>query len=332
MGTVYQVRLVGAPTDLKARIEADLAGRLKELDSLLSVYRPESETSRFNALTDTDQALVVSGDFFSVMSTSFEVHGLTGGAFDPTVKPLTDIWGFGPAAKGPGQWRPPDRKAVEQALAWVGLEKVDVPGPGRLRKTDPRVQLDFGGVAKGYALDQIAEILRGYGLENFLVEIGGDILASGSNRAGEPWRIGVMRPVPDVAPDDVLMVLQVRNKAVVTSGDYRQAMRHQGRRISHVLDPLAGRPLENNVASVTVVAETAAFADALATGLMVLGAEKGMDLLRGLPDVEAMFLVRDKVGGLATSMSAGFPSFIAKGSGQAAGWTEDHRHREAGNK
>lgn len=309
MGTVYSVRVVDAPAGARTGIEADIARRLEELNALLSAYRPKSEISRFNALADTDQALAVGREFQDVLNTSIHVHELTGGAFDPTVKPLIDLWGFGPAARRSGQWRPPDREAVAQALESASLEKIDASAPGWVRKMDQRVQLDFGAVAKGYAVDQIAAILRGHGIEHFLVNIGGDMLASGSNHDRGAWRIGVNRPVPDADWDDVVMVLKVQDRAVATSGDYRRFIGHQGRRFSHVIDPRTGQAVQTSAAGVTVVADTAVFADALATGLMVLGVEEGLRLVERLANVEALFVVRSDGGVFDACMSSGFSSY-----------------------
>ncbi|HDQ39466.1 MAG TPA: FAD:protein FMN transferase [Desulfonatronum sp.] len=306
MGTVFVVRATGAPAGACSKLKADIDRRLEEINALLSVYLPDSELSRFNALTETGLPFTVSRDFQNVLGASIHVHELTRGAFDPTVKPLLDLWGFGPVRDYSRPWQPPDLKDVQQILQAVGLDRIDFSSSEQLRKTDLRVQLDFGAVAKGYAVDQLAELLRLKGIDNFLVDIGGDLLASGNNRDGQAWRVGLNRPAPDAAWDDVLMVLHPRDTAVVTSGDYRKFFIHAGHTYSHVLDPRTGQPTQNNVASVTVTAQTAAFADALATGLMVLGMPQGMELVEELPEVEALFLLRNTDGTFVSQMSSGF--------------------------
>lgn len=309
MGTVYTVRAFDVPASAKTKIEAEIISRLEQVNAALSVYRPDSEVSRFNAPEAANRPFPVSKDFQNVLSASILVHELTQGAFDPTVKPLLDLWGFGPASPKGEARRPPDLQAVRYALESVGLHKVDAADPDRPRKSDPRVQLDFGGVAKGYALDQVAALLHRHGIDDFLVDIGGDILASGTSPdEGRAWRIGVNRPAPDAAWDDVLMVLHLRDKAVVTSGDYRRFFLHGERLYGHVLDPRSGLPAQNAVAGVTVLAAEAVFADALATGLMVLGFEEGAALVDSLPGVEALFVLRDDAGGFTVRMSAGFAS------------------------
>lgn len=311
MGTAYRVIAPRVPARARAGLETDIARRLEEIMAQFSIFREDSEISRFNAL-DGDPPLVfpVSPEFEAVIRVSMEVHALTGGAFDPTLKPLSDLWGFGPAARRMESRQPPAARDVEEALARVGLDRVDVPSPGQVRKLDPRVQLDFGAVAKGYGVDQVAAVLARRGITDFLVDIGGDILASGSNAHGLPWRVGVNRPVAEAAWDDVFMVLQVTERAVATSGDYRNFRVVQGRRLGHILDPRSGMPVQNNVAGVTVVAASAVFADALATGLTVLGADDGLALVEGLPGVEAIFVLRDEAGQNTTRMSSGFAALV----------------------
>lgn len=305
MGTVYTVRAAHAPASALAGLEQEIRSRLEEINAAMSVYRSKSEISRFNTLA-AGGAMAVSEDFDRVVRVCLEVHAVTGGAFDPTVKPLLDIWGFGSDSVHSGTWRPPFEESVHDAMTAVGMDLVDASVPGRLGKRHPNVQLDLGAVAKGYAVDALAELLERRGIDDYLVDIGGDLRVSGRNQEGQRWRIGVNQPLRKQAWDDVLLVLRPADKAVLTSGDYRQFFEHEGRYFSHVLDPRTGFPPENDMASVTVIAESATFADALATGLMVLGLEYGLALVESLPGVEALFLVRTIDGGLRDSRSSGF--------------------------
>jgi len=306
MGTVFLVRATGVSSSDRPGLMSDMNRRLRELEARLSVYRADSEISRFNALSEAGQPFVISRDFQNVLKASIHVHELTKGAFDPTVKPLADLWGFGPARDHSRVWQPPGRENILEKLQSVGLDRVDASVYGQLRKRDPHVQLDFGAVAKGYAVDQLGEHLRNRGVDNFLVDIGGDLLASGTNKGGQAWRVGLNQPAPDAAWDDVLLILHPVDTAVVTSGDYRKFYAHERRIYSHVLDPRTGQPVANNVASVTVTAQTAVLADALATGLMVLGLEQGLELVEGVPGVEALFLLRGEDGAFPSRMSSGF--------------------------
>ncbi|SDB28861.1 thiamine biosynthesis lipoprotein [Desulfonatronum thiosulfatophilum] len=304
MGTVYTVRVAGVSSRAVSGLESEIRGRLEEINASMSLYRPDSVISRFNAL-ESSQSMTVGGDFWNVLRASVLVHELTDGAFDPTVKPLLDLWGFGPGSSfAIGQ--PPDMDQVRETLEAVGLHLIDSSEPREPRKLHPRVQLDFGGVAKGYAVDALAEVLRQRNLADFLVDIGGDVLVSGRNAGGEPWRIGLSQPDRDMVGNEVLLVLRPKNAAVLTSGDYRQYFHHDGRYFSHVIDPRTGHPLDNGVASVTVIAESAVYADALATGLMVMGADAGLELVESLPDVEALFLIRVSEDQVVDRRSSGF--------------------------
>ncbi|SMP40063.1 thiamine biosynthesis lipoprotein [Desulfonatronum zhilinae] len=305
MGTTYAVRVGHAPASALSGLEGAIRDRLERINASMSVYRPESEISRFNALT-MGESMSISEDFEYVLRVSTQVYAQTGGAFDPTVKPLLDIWGFGPGAANRETWRPPSEEAVRHALSSVGLHLIDASTSGRLGKLHPDVQLDLGAVAKGFAVDALAELLEGREIQDYLVDIGGDVRVSGRNSEGDPWRVGLNRPERGRDWEDVLLVLRPGRSAVLTSGDYRQFFEDHGQFFSHVLDPRTGRPLENNVASVTVLAETAVLADALATGLMVLGVEKGLELVESLPEVEALFLVRGDESAVAAVRSSGF--------------------------
>lgn len=321
MGTGYSVLVADAPSGVRSRVERDIASRLEDINSLLSAYRPDSEISRFNFLTDTGTPSPVSQDFQAVLQISTHVHELTDGAFDPTVKPLIDVWGVGADPPHQHGRRPPPTRLVQAALDSIGLQKIDVSLPGHILKTASGVRLDFGGVAKGYAVDQVAGILQKQGIKNFLVDIGGDILASGKNPTGEHWRVGVNLPDPDAGLEEVLMVLCIKDRAVATSGDYRRHFIHEGLLYGHVLDPRTGYPVNNEVASVTVIAETAAFADALATGLMVLGAAAGLELVDRLSEVEALFILRH-AGGHAVRMSSGFAAVTGLDGGEREDYSE----------
>ncbi len=305
MGTVYTVRTVNPPGSALSGLGLAIRDRLERINASVSVYRPESEISRFNALSAGD-SMAVSEDFEHVLRVSSQVYAQTGGAFDPTVKPLLDIWGFGPGAANRETWRPPSEEAMHHALSSVGLNLIDASTSGRLGKLHSDVQLDLGAVAKGFAVDALAELLEGRGIQDYLVDIGGDVRVSGRNSEGDPWRVGLNRPERGQDWGEVLLVLRPGRMAVLTSGDYRQFFEHDGQFFSHILDPRTGHPLDNNVSSVTVLAQTAVLADALSTGLMVLGVEKGLELVESLPGMEALFLTRGDEGAVAEVRSSGF--------------------------
>jgi thiamine biosynthesis lipoprotein len=170
------------------------------------------------------------------------------------------------------------------------------------------VTLDLSSIAKGYGVDAVAEVIREEGFRNFLVEIGGEVYGSGSRRDGRPWRVGINRPQPDAAPDEIYRVAPLRDAAFATSGDYRSFFVLDGVRYSHVLDPRTGRPVANGVVSVSVLAPDCTLADSLATAVMVMGVEEGLALLERLPGVEGLVVVETENGRLQDHATSGFRS------------------------
>jgi thiamine biosynthesis lipoprotein len=300
MGTTYQVQVVAreAPDQLGKRIDA----RLARINSALSTYQPESEISRFNRWADSDKPFPISEDFMKVMVVARHLHGVTDGAWDGTVDPLVTLWGFGRDAPIDDL---PDAAEIGNRLKRVGFDKIAVTESGDLVKTDPHLSLDLASIAKGYGVDQVAELVAGEGVRNFLVEIGGEVFASGVRRDGRPWTVGINRPDTGASGDEVLLSLPLRNQAMATSGNYRIFFEKEGKRYAHILDPRTGWPVANGVVSVSIIADACTFADGLATAVMVMGASEGISLIDRLADVEGIVITRDAAGGLQPHFSAG---------------------------
>ena len=289
MGTTYHVTVVAdqpAPADLAARIDA----LLDTVDQSMSTYKAASELSQFNDLAvGTSQS--ISPDFAQVLAVSNRVWQDSDGAFDPTVGPLVDLWGFGPVATADVV---PEQAQIDAAKANVGyqyLTLLNSSGDNELTKTKP-VRLDLSAVAKGYAVDLVADLLEMLALPDYLVEVGGEMRLSGSNPEGMPWRIAI--ELPSLMPQ-VQRIIAVEDMAVATSGDYRNYFEQQGVRYSHTIDPRTGRPITHSLASVTVLADQCADADAWATAFMVLGDEEGMALANQL-DIPVYMLVKEGAG------------------------------------
>jgi thiamine biosynthesis lipoprotein len=302
MGTTYHVTLVGVTADRAAALQPRIDARLEQVNDSMSTYRPDSELSRFNRLDRAGEPFPVSADMMAVLRTAERVFELSGGAWDGTVMPLVDLWGFGP--KGPVS-EPPSDEAVRQRLAHVGFRRIELRA-GALVKRDPVVTLDLASIAKGYGVDAVAALVRGEGVHDFIVEIGGEVYAAGARRDGRPWRVGINRPRADAAPDDVFGVAHLRDQAFATSGDYRNYFTSGGARYSHVLDPRTGRPVTNRVVSVSVRAPDCTLADGLATAVMVMGAAAGTALMERLEDVEGLVVVEGNDGSLVEHRTTGF--------------------------
>jgi thiamine biosynthesis lipoprotein len=210
-----------------------------------------------------------------VISLSLEISDMTGGAFDITVGPLVDLWGFGPPQRGA---RLPEPKRIEQTLAWVGYDKLELQSePPAVRQTVDGLRIDLSAVAKGYAVDSLAELLKQHGIDNFLVEIGGELQLSGVRMDGTPWKIAIEKPVEEKR--EVETIIPLTGTALATSGNYRNFYVEQGQRYAHTIDPRQGRPIRHKLASATVLDPSCARADALATALMVLGETEGLRLI-----------------------------------------------------
>lgn len=271
MGTRYRVVLgVELGHRESERLSETIEASLDGVDRAMSTWRSDSEVSSFSRSTSTEW-FAVSPATVEVVGKALEISRITEGAFDVTVAPLVDLWEFGPHGEAP---RVPDPELVAETSKNVGWRHLEArEAPPALRKAIPRLTIDLSAIAKGYAVDVVAEALSGAGIENYLVEIGGEIRGAGRRLDGRPWRVGVEVPGSGL---DVREVLELEDRSLATSGDYRKYFVVEGKRYSHVIDPRTGMPALDAPASVSVVMQTCMEADALATALMVMGGEAGL--------------------------------------------------------
>ena len=302
MGTTYNIKVVTWFYKDTAELKDKIEKSLKDVNNSMSVFISESEISRFNAFNSQDK-FIITEDFLRVMTVALRIYELSEGAWDGTVYPLVDLWGFGRTKK---EKRVPLKKEIEDRLANVGFDKIEISEKGYLAKRNPLVRLDLGSIAKGYGVDQVAEVIRNNGINNFLVEIGGEVYASGYKKDGGYWVVGINMPDKDALIDDIYKTVRLKNKALATSGDYRNFFGQKGAFYSHVIDPKTGYPVKNEIVSVSVVANDCTFADGLATAIMVAGHEKGIKFVEKLPGVECFIVVKDKDGKLTDYFSKGF--------------------------
>jgi thiamine biosynthesis lipoprotein len=289
MGTTYRVSYApGVATPALVELQDEVDALLVEVSRQMSTYDPASELSRFNR-HEGDEWFPVSPWLSEVVAYSLVVARDSGGAFDPTVGPVLKAWGFGPGAKK--RRRPPSNERLLVARQSVGYALLESRlKPPALRKRQPGVTVELSAVAPGFAVDKVSDLLAERGATASMVEIGGEVVGRGLKPGGKPWRIGV-EPA-DPGADRLQAVVELRDRAVTTSGDYRNYFLYKGERYSHTIDPRTGRPVEHGLATVTVFAPTCREADATATVLMVLGPEAGYSWAqeRGLA---AMFVTRD---------------------------------------
>lgn len=298
MGTTFNITLVAPPADADLDALREQAyKKLEKIEDIASTYREESELSRFNRNPSIDW-IDVTHEFCDMVDAAIAVNKATHGAFDVTVGPLVNLWGFGPAS---GEDRIPTDEEITAALSVVGRDQVeaDCRQPA-LIKTSPGVYVDLSGWAKGHAVDEIATLLDRKKMDNYLVEIGGELRVRGHNAEQRKFAVAIEKPNKNNKMD--YSVLRVTDTAVATSGDYRNYFEDEGRRYSHMIDPRTGRPIDHALTGVTVVSRTTAFADAMATALMVLGPEDGPALAEEL-NLAAYFLIRTDSGIIEKSTS-----------------------------
>ena len=291
MGTSYSVKVPGAGARDEPAIAASVRVAIERVDVLMSTYREDSELSRFNR-HDSSDPFPLSEETYAVLAGAQAISKWTGGAFDVTIGPLVDAWGFGPGSRS----EPPMAAELDRLRSNAGWTKLALNDRNRTAsKAVPDLRCDLSAIAKGYAVDRMASALEGLGFTDYLVEIGGEVRAGGSNAEGGPWRIGIERP--DASGRLVQRILQVSGTGVATSGDYRQFREVGGERFSHIIDPRTGRPATSRIASATVLDPSAMRADGFATALVVLGEADALDVAERA-NLAALLIVRDDTRGL----------------------------------
>ena len=279
-GTTYSITY-----QYHENLKSDIEGVMQQVDNSLSPFNKSSVITAINNNTSTKADKYLT-EVFTLAQT---VNKETDGAFDITVAPLVNAWGFGFRSGT----RPTDAQ-TDSLLAIVGQEKVTLKD-GEIIKSDPRIMLDCSAIAKGFGVDKVAEFLAGKGIENFLVEIGGELSARGKNSRGTEWNIGVTKPVDDSLSinQENQAVLQITDKAMATSGNYRNFYYEGGKKYAHTINPHTGKPAQSDILSATVIAQTCAVADAYATAFMVLGSEKAKEILKKHPELQAYLILSD---------------------------------------
>ena len=291
MGTSYSIKLSPPPPATRlAELQRSVATRLEKINGQMSTYLPDSDLMQFNRSASTDwqaqpAAIVELVDRASAISL------LSKGRYDITVGPLVNLWGFGNSGERESA---PAAGEVRDTLARIGHHQLETrPEPPALKKDHPQLEVDLSSIAKGWAVDQIAELVRSAGFSDFLVEIGGELRARGQKAAGTPWRIAIEQPTYEARA--IQRIIELQDIAMATSGDYRNFFTVDGQHYSHTIDPKTGHPVRHRLASVTVLAEDCTTADAWATALLVLGEQLGPELADA-QGLKALFIVRKGEG------------------------------------
>lgn len=301
-GTDYAIKYFAKDSIItKATVDSILV----KIDSSMSLYKPYSLISRFNA---AQEGLLLDPHFLAVMKKSFLIWKDTQGKFDVTVAPLVQAWGFGPESVS----RFPDSARVKQLLQNVGMNLLELKG-NYLRKKKPGVNIDLNGIAQGYSVDVVADHLLKKGIRSFIVEIGGELRVEGPKPDGTVMRIGIEGPAVSVSAEpEIRHVLSFSSGAVTTSGNYRKYLQKGKRKISHLIDPKSGYPLDNQLISVTIYAKDALSADGYDNAVMAMGVEEALAFVNSKKDMEAYIIYHRQDGSVADTLTNGFKKMIVK--------------------
>lgn len=294
MGTTYSVIYYD---DAQRDLQASVDSLLVVFNQSLNTYLPDAEISRFNTGTSLRFQLPF---FYPVLRRSREIYESCGGAFDPTVMPLVNAWGFGPAEP-----LDPDSVEVDSILQFVGMDKIRF-NEDSVWKEDPRVQLDFSAIAKGYGVDVVAGFLKDQGIGNLFVEIGGEVVTYGTNIGeGRPWQVGILDPNSTIDVQSYIAYAQLEDIALATSGNYFNFRIEDGRKFSHTIDPDTGYPVQRTILSASVFAKDCMTADAWATAFMVMGERRAVEMLSGRDDINAFLTFSKEDGSIGTFATPG---------------------------
>lgn len=310
MGTTYMVKIAAPPEQLPEDWQTQIDRELRLVNDQMSTYLAASELSRFNASESADW-FPVSAETALVVQTAKDIHTASVGAFDVTVGPIVNLWSFGPEKRNRSV---PDQTEIDRRLRLVDSAAIEVRiDPPAIRKQIPGQSLDLSAIAKGHGVDRVVQLLEGFGCENLFVEIGGDLRVTG-RRGSRLWTVGVQKP--DGRSLDLMLAVPLEDAALATSGDYRNYFQENGQRFSHTIDPRTGAPIQNTLASVSVIAENCMLADAWATAINVLGPEQGMEFAAS-NDLDVLLIIREE-NRFVTQHSGRFSTAI-EAMGSAAG-------------
>ncbi|MGO3295436.1 MAG: FAD:protein FMN transferase [Marinobacter sp.] len=306
-GTRYHISVV-LPED-RERLEALAEGidhALDGVDASMSTWREDSELSKLNRQEDQSSWYPVSDPLFEVLARSDEISRLTDGAFDITIGPVVNLWGFGPDARPE---KVPSDEALARALASTGYENLSLQtDPPAVKAAQPQY-IDLSAIAKGYGVDVVARYLDSEGVKAYLVEIGGEVRTQGKKPDGSVWRLAIEQPA-EGGEHTVNRIVTLPSRALATSGDYRNYYESEGRRFSHTIDPETGKPIAHNLASVTVITDDSMSADALATGFTAMGYERAMALATR-KNIPAYFIIRTE-NGFESHQTPAFSSYVTQ--------------------
>lgn len=304
MGTYYSLKIISKKALDISVWQSKVNTRLKELNKKLSMYDPDSELSAFNR-HPVRSPMQISQDFFTILSASKTIYHLSNGAWDGTVKPVVDLWGFGSRKKNKDV---PEAGEINMALSMVGFYNITLLGQ-HIAIKKKKATLDLGSIAKGYGVDAIARLFLSSDIRNILIEIGGELFASGVNQNGKNWRVGILQPGKTHLKNRLYKTIQLEDRAIATSGNYRNYFEKDGKIYAHIIDPKTGYPVKNQIVSASVISKDCTYADGLATALMVMDVNKGLCLVNALEDTECL-IIQKKKDTFVSHLSKNFSRYV----------------------
>ena len=301
MGTNYTIFIIN---QTNKRVDVQLLQNqvdslLIEVNNIFSNYIDSSEISSINRHLST-RAINISPEMAEVLGTAIMIYELSGGKFDITIKPLVDIWGFG---EDFNRSQFPSVELIEKTKESVGFKKLVLKN-NTIQKSNNLIQIDLNAIAKGWGVDKVAQFIHEKGFNRYIVEIGGEIAVSGKNKHNKNWEIGI--PIPEYLQSELYTTIKLSNQSVATSGSYNNYFNFEGVNYSHIIDPESGYPIKHDLVSATIVTQSCAFADAIATTVMVMGFNEGLNWVQTLPDVECLLIGRSEDGNYTTGKCEGF--------------------------
>lgn len=297
-GTTYQVLYL---SNDGINYQRSIDSLLIEIDNSLSTYNKKSLISKFN---DSVSSLKVDSMFLNVFTESKKIFNETNGAFNPAIAPVVNAWGFGFK-----NLEKTDSTSIDSLMKFVDFSSITDSNQTVVKKNKYQ-QLDFNAIAQGYSVDVLCEFLESNNVFNYMVEIGGEVKAKGRNDRGEAWRIGIDKSIENNKTRELQAIINLKNKALATSGNYRKFYEKNGVKYSHTISPYTGYPVNHSLLSATVVSETASEADAYATAFMVLGKEKTLDFLENHQNIDVLLVYSNEAGEIETFVSKGLTKFI----------------------
>ena len=309
MGTDYTVRIYSDEIKLnhleEKKLHDSIQSELDRIDALMSNWKHESEISRFNRWP-AGRPFPISEDFMTVFSQSDKIFKKTSGAFDPTLNPLIDLWGFG-SKTAPGEI--PSHAEINKTLKRTGFQKIRIENSSLVKLHDG-IELNVSAIAKGYAVDRTFMVIKNMGFRSIMVEVGGEIRTGMPPPGKKHWNIGIEKPDYS-GKRSIQEIIQMQNLSIATSGDYRNFFRSDDRTYSHILDPKTGMPVQNGMVSASIIGPECMTADALATSMLVLGSKKGLEVLKLFPDYEGLLIDKNSSDELKEYMTPGMQNYMA---------------------